>query len=364
MGYAQGIFNLYNQLAEAGHLKPGARLLDFGSENLHGVIDIGVLRRFMGHFSPGSSPSDSFLETLVRDHGKVADLFGPDGYLALDMYDDPRAKVRKFDLNFDSLPAADRGAFDLVGNLGTTEHVANQFNCFKVIHEAVKVGGLMVHYVPFWGGINHGLVKYEPRFFTTLIANNGYEALDWYFNAKYFDEDNGDRDTFQAIDQAHGGAAWQGQHFGFSEMVIICRKLVDAPFAPPTDFVDYGDAPMGFPSVNEVLATGPTRSAARVHAFVEDCRSRSARVVLYGIGLMARQLARSTRLLEAGIVGVVDSSPKVQGTRLADFPITGPETLAELRPDVVLITSLHCADEIARDLGTFLGPDVEIARLF
>jgi hypothetical protein len=37
------------------------------------------------------------------------------------------------DLNFDSIQTRHKGKYSLVTNFGTTEHVANQLNAFKII---------------------------------------------------------------------------------------------------------------------------------------------------------------------------------------------------------------------------------------
>jgi hypothetical protein len=45
-------------------------------------------------------------------------------------------------LNHEPTPQKFVGDFDLVVNFGTTEHLLNQYNAFKVIHDATKVGGV------------------------------------------------------------------------------------------------------------------------------------------------------------------------------------------------------------------------------
>src|SRR5262249_46465963 len=42
------------------------------------------------------------------------------------------------DINFDSVPPAFRGKYDLTTNHGTTEHVLHQRNAFKMIHDFTK----------------------------------------------------------------------------------------------------------------------------------------------------------------------------------------------------------------------------------
>ena len=52
----------------------------------------------------------------------------------------------------------------LVVNAGTTEHVVNQDNAFRVMHDLTKVGGVMMHEVPAGGMLTHGVVGYNPQF--------------------------------------------------------------------------------------------------------------------------------------------------------------------------------------------------------
>ena len=86
--------------------------------------------------------------------------------------------VTSLDLNRDSVPASLRGAFDLVVNAGTTEHVVNQDNAFRVIHDLAKVGGVMLHEVPGGGMLTHGVVSYNPQFFWLLCRDNNYDVFD------------------------------------------------------------------------------------------------------------------------------------------------------------------------------------------
>jgi hypothetical protein len=81
------------------------------------------------------------------------------------------------DLNRDKVPRRMRGKFDLVVNWGTTEHVANQDNAFRVIHDLCTENGIMMHFVPAGGMMNHGLINYNTKFFWHLCRENGYEAL-------------------------------------------------------------------------------------------------------------------------------------------------------------------------------------------
>ena len=67
--------------------------------------------------------------------------------------------------------------FDLVTNLGTTEHIINQGICFENIHNLCKKDGIMLHGLPIYGGLNHGFFRYSMKFFIRLAVFNGYEFL-------------------------------------------------------------------------------------------------------------------------------------------------------------------------------------------
>jgi hypothetical protein len=83
---------------------------------------------------------------------------------------------KALDLNTDEVPSSLRGQFDLVINTGTTEHIANQGNAFRVIHDLSAVGGVMYHEVPA-GSWDHGLINYGPKFFLFLQKQNNYEQV-------------------------------------------------------------------------------------------------------------------------------------------------------------------------------------------
>jgi hypothetical protein len=87
--------------------------------------------------------------------------------------------VERFDLNRDAVPGGRQ--HDLVTNLGTTEHVLNQANCFPVMHDFTRPGGVMVHGVPCLGYLEHGFFNYHPNFFHALAAANAYEILGVYY---------------------------------------------------------------------------------------------------------------------------------------------------------------------------------------
>jgi len=90
-------------------------------------------------------------------------------------------KTTVIDLNRETLPASFVNAFDLVLNFGTTEHIINQMNSFRVIHAAATKGGHIYHQLPAVGFVDHGYYCYTGRFFFDLASYNGYEIVDFWF---------------------------------------------------------------------------------------------------------------------------------------------------------------------------------------
>lgn len=163
-------------------------ILDLGAQNINkakskevfdlikyynsGIEYKGDVKKYCDYCEEGSS--------MLGDHagyngfwlGDLAKKLGIH-YTALDMFDSPG--VLFFDLNEDSLPSEMHGAADIVLNFGTTEHVINQLNCFKVAHNACRSGGVMLHSVPYKGPVEHGYFGYNLRFFKDLAEANSYQ---------------------------------------------------------------------------------------------------------------------------------------------------------------------------------------------
>lgn len=76
------------------------------------------------------------------------------------------------------LPPEYIGRFDVITNFGTTEHIENQFQVFKNIHDACRIDGYMIHSVPevgFWSG--HCPYYYGPEFPALVASHNNYNLI-------------------------------------------------------------------------------------------------------------------------------------------------------------------------------------------
>lgn len=79
------------------------------------------------------------------------------------------------------------GTFDVLTNSGTTEHVEpfeSQFECFSIIHDCIKIGGIAIHLIPdVFERDRHGSWKYHCHyyysgsFFELLAKECEYELL-------------------------------------------------------------------------------------------------------------------------------------------------------------------------------------------
>lgn len=108
--------------------------------------------------------------------GYASEVFKSAGfsYKAVDIYKTKDTII--FDLNHQDLPEELCKVFDMAINIGTTEHIFNQAQVFKVVHDSVKSGGFIYHSLPSMGMLNHGLFKYEPIFFIFLASINDYDV--------------------------------------------------------------------------------------------------------------------------------------------------------------------------------------------
>ena len=168
-----------NRMLDHQLLRQDTRVLDIGCSNLYGAgaPEIRSLLSRMGVETPAADVADDLAARSAAGTAFVVELFDLIGieYQAIDFV--PAAKTMKFDLNHDKLPGKFKGAFDLVLNFGTTEHVLDQARCFELIHDACKPGGAIYHQVPAGGFFGHGYFAYTGRFFFDLAGYNEYRVL-------------------------------------------------------------------------------------------------------------------------------------------------------------------------------------------
>jgi hypothetical protein len=198
MGVGPTALRLYEDLLGGGHFKPGMSVCELGSQDF-------VPKDYRGRLVPDvmrkEKSARAFYESLGMSY-ECIDINGEHGALQLD-------------LNFVNQVNIGR-RFDLVTNHGTTEHVFNQVNCFRLIHDLTLWGGLMIHVVPTQGYYRHGFYSYSSLLFELLAAANGYETI------RQYDED----DRYGAL------------------IVVVLRKLRESAFVLPVQKVYGGTVPV------------------------------------------------------------------------------------------------------------------------
>lgn len=224
------------------------KMLDIGSQNIHGA-DSDSIRSFIKKHNDVWREDDlqAYAELLSQGAFRHPSLGGTNGawlgdlverigveYLAFDIFNGYKTEI--FDLNEWALPQKYHGVFDIVINCGTTEHVLNQMNSFRVIHDATKVGGLMYHSLPMTGFLDHGYFNYNPRLFWELAQANGYRVIKLRYNGPGAGESVIDQLVRPyagriAIDEASSlEVAWSDRSVPTASLSVLLEKTANRPF--------------------------------------------------------------------------------------------------------------------------------------
>jgi hypothetical protein len=244
MGLSNFFLDELIQLKERGAIEQASRVLEIGAQQLSDVFlqkrdtlhhlyqlfgrtscDLGLPLSVLGGGITDASPSSrQFWESLGFRYASVE-------------YGGLRDSIA-LDLNHDNAPDDMRNAFDLVVNAGTTEHVANQENAFRLVHDCVIPGGVMMHEVPCAGFLNHGFVSYAPNFFFRLCKFNDYFPLS--IKIRSWRESPVPQDLRTSNIQFGGGIDYIEVETVTDFLILASlRKQHDKPFVTPLD------APLG-----------------------------------------------------------------------------------------------------------------------
>jgi hypothetical protein len=166
--------------------------LDLGAQNLYhltldsarafvskhgGISDEIKFTKTANQIARGSRPEVGSIHSRLSE---IIDLSNVE-YTSFDVC--PGLRTEILDLNRQDLPERYREYFDVILNFGTTEHVFNQYNSYRVMHDALSSRGVFFHQVPTVGYVDHGYFCYHPLFFKDLALANDYEILDMWYSA-------------------------------------------------------------------------------------------------------------------------------------------------------------------------------------
>lgn len=185
MGIGQQIISLYNDLYQEINIEQNLKVCELGRQNL--TVNENIDSIFINLFKLfNKKPIKEVMELAPKNNWGIRAkvLYESLGfeYTSIDIDNDEKNEDSKsniiMDLNFDQLDEEHFNKYDLVTNFGTSEHLLNQLNFFKTMHNLTKEGGYLISEVPCMFGINHGMFKYEPKFFTDLARSNAYQVID------------------------------------------------------------------------------------------------------------------------------------------------------------------------------------------
>lgn len=74
------------------------------------------------------------------------------------------------------------------------------------------------------------------------------------------------------------------------------------------------------------------------------------RIIFYGAGEAMEVAYITMQEIPLDLIGIVDDDPAKQGKRLFGFTIQSPNTISELKPNAIIVTSIMYRDEIIEKL--------------
>ena len=168
------MFALYRQMKQLGAFDGITDVMELGAQNAW-CTKPGIVKSLFEAFGKPPPPAD-MLERFATRKGSARELYIALGFRFACIDVDPNFESIRLDLNFDDCPPEHMGKYGFVTNHGTSEHLLNQLNFFKVMHELAKPGGMMLHAVPFTVQLEHGFFNYQPNLFEALARYNGYRV--------------------------------------------------------------------------------------------------------------------------------------------------------------------------------------------
>jgi hypothetical protein len=175
MGLGPPILALYRQMKLLGAFEGVRNVMELGAQNVW--CKSSALPNALFEAFDRPKPDAEMVKRFIEWKGSGRELYEQLGmtYKCVDL--DPNFESVRMDLNFDSVPAEEVGKYCFVTNHGTSEHIANQLNVFKAMHEFCRPGGMLLHAVTFTVHLEHGFFNYQPNFFHALAKYNGYEMM-------------------------------------------------------------------------------------------------------------------------------------------------------------------------------------------
>ena len=261
MGIGPAQLELYRQLKLAGGFDDVAEVMELGSQDFWCPQQNLIMAACRDFGQP--SPPPELLASTNASQVPARVLYEALGirYQCVDV--NGRLGTLVLDLNFDEVPPEHASRYGLVTNHGTSEHLINQYNVFKVMHHFARPGGIMVHAVPFTVHLDHGFFNYQPNFFECLARYNSYETLGIWVGPDW---------------QLTSLIPWDAGLLDFMTMsartthllVVVQRKMYDQPFCAPFQEIYEPMVPDEARARYNMIIDGEVMDAKRVKYLTKD----------------------------------------------------------------------------------------------
>lgn len=134
------------------------------------------VRNHTSHFFNEMSEYDNRFNAFIHAR-TLFEMLGFVEYADLDMFSQDQPYMLH-DLNH-TLPSELHNKFNLILDMGTTEHIFNVPNLLASVKNALQIGGCVVHSLPlpclYWA--QHGYYCFNPDLFIDYYSANGFEDI-------------------------------------------------------------------------------------------------------------------------------------------------------------------------------------------
>lgn len=360
MGITPNTMSKLLNVIEGEHFT-SVKMLEFGPQNLLGDFTDQRFYKFSynGEALGQCNISDAvfarkYFENIGFEY-KAIDYFSVDGCLELD-------------LNYSDIPDEYIGKFNVVTNIGTSEHIFNQFNCFKNIHDATDVGGLMAHGVPMNNMIDHGFFNAQPNLFLSMAVANDYEIIEFgigqskkQMSGKRFETyvDIEVIDKYCKLDLTLDTGVW-----------VVFKKTNSNPFkVPQQDIYEREDKRFHQSSGSNTGADKDNKIKNKLHELSlqiinpNNCMRLlgGKKVVLYGAGGAAKEILSIERLRKF-VCAVTDIDTNKHGQKILGIPIVPPSEIGEYSNHVVVTIDIDF-ESVSNFIHRHSSRDISISML-
>lgn len=217
MGINTEMISVMSLLEKEGHLNGKKSVVELGAQVISAHPDsLLAAEKILEGKNRGPAPTNA-AELYAR--------YGLKHYLCIDAGGSDTEHKLIADLNRPiKEQKPDIQTFDIVTNLGTSEHCFDQVGVFRNVHDLCEVNGLIIHNLCSQGLVNHGYYNYHPRFAFEMAQANQYQILKMWFTVDFTSElIEYTKDNFELYDDRD------------IMIYVILKKTRNAPFRLPFD---------------------------------------------------------------------------------------------------------------------------------